>query len=127
MFLFCTLFTRGHNFYDFLFAFPIGVALSKLGLLLKEKIAAREENYFLRFDLYEKTGTKFKMSELLPLKVYPFTLLERKPIFNSNSAFKGLLHWFFLTCIEITGTNWYCFNSKTVENCKEKLRRVKKL
>ena len=43
-----------------------------------------------------------------------------------TSDFKGLLHC-FLTCIEITGTNWYCFNLKNVENCKETLKRVKKL
>ena len=39
---------------------------------------------------------------------------------------KGLLHC-FSTCIEITGKNWYCFNLKNVENCKEKFQRVKKL
>ena len=40
--------------------------------------------------------------------------------------FKGLLHC-FSTCIEITGTNWYWFNLKNIENCKEKSQRVKKL
>ena len=40
--------------------------------------------------------------------------------------FKGLLHC-FSTCIEINGSNWYCFNLKNVENCKEKIQRVKKL
>ena len=39
---------------------------------------------------------------------------------------KGLLH-FFSACIEITGNNWYYFNLKNVENCKEKFQRVKKL
>ena len=33
----------------------------------------------------------------------------------------------FSTGTEITGNNWYCFISKNVENCKEKLQRVKKL
>ena len=48
--------------------------------------------------------------------------------YNENilNAIKGLLHC-FSTSIEITGKNWYCFNLKNVENCKEKFQRVKKL
>ena len=45
---------------------------------------------------------------------------------GQEPTFKGLLHC-FSTCIEIVGNNWYCFNLKNVENCKEKFRRVKKL
>ena len=34
--------------------------------------------------------------------------------------FKGLLHY-FSTCTDIAENNWYCFNLKNVENCKEKI------
>ena len=47
-------------------------------------------------------------------------------LLGQEPTFKGLLHC-FLTCIESTGTNWYYFNLKNVENCKEKFQRVKKL
>ena len=49
-----------------------------------------------------------------------------KTLYLSKFHFKGLLHC-FSTCIEITGNNWYCFNLKNVDNCKEKFQRVKKL
>ena len=44
--------------------------------------------------------------------------------------------WFVVVCgvcgismdpIEITGSNWYCFIFKNVENCKDIFQRVKKL
>ena len=60
-----------------------------------------------------------------PIKMLPY---HEVPVAQwvKTLTLKGLLHC-FLTCTEITGTYWYFFNLKNVENCKQKFQRVKKL
>ena len=60
---FPAVFTKGNNFHNFLLAFLDNLALSKWDLLLKE---------ILTFKC--RREAKMKMVELLPQKVYLFTL-----------------------------------------------------
>ena len=43
---FSSIFTKGNNFCDFLFASIDGIALPKWGLFLKERIFSKRSNFF---------------------------------------------------------------------------------
>ena len=65
--------------------FKNGVAFSKWGLLLKERICFQGSKFFLlRVDSPGKGGNKDR-SKLLPLKVYPFTIIPNRTLFCSFS------------------------------------------
>ena len=49
----------------------------KMGSILNERICSYGSKFFLlRIDLYEEARQKMKMTELFPLKVCPFTLVD---------------------------------------------------
>ena len=85
-------FTKGNNFHDFLFAsladiaFPkwkMGFTLKGKNLLLLEQILSFKSKPLLRRE------PKLKMTELLPLKVYPCTIIKgRYCLFRLSSADK---------------------------------------
>ena len=71
---FSTISDKGDNFCDFLFAFLYTHPLLKRGLLLKERICSPWEQIFpFSVDPFSE-GSKLILSELSPLKVYPFPL-----------------------------------------------------
>ena len=69
------IFTKEDNVYDFLFA--LTKQFSQRGLLLKERICSCRSKFFpSKVDTIDKGG-KMKMAELLPLEIYPFTLIKQ--------------------------------------------------
>ena len=83
---FFAMFSKGDNFRDFLFAYLEEEIFPKWGLLLKERLCSDGDKFFfsLRVDP-EADGRKNRNDELLPLKVYPFTL-KRQFRINCNPA-----------------------------------------
>ena len=74
---FSPMFTKGDNFRDFLFAYLEDDVFPKWRLLLKERICSKGGKVFpLRADLFIWEAT-MKITELLPLKVYLFTLKSK--------------------------------------------------
>ena len=69
---------RGTIFNDFLFTPWDDVAVVNCVLFLRERICHKRSEFFsLRVDTPVKKGGKIKMTELLPLKVYPRRRRER--------------------------------------------------
>ena len=67
------LFSKGDNYCDFLFAYLEDEVLSKWGLLLKEFALMAAKSFLHKMTQFIWEAT-MKITELLPLKVYPFTL-----------------------------------------------------
>ena len=73
-------FSKGNNFYDFLFtfldnkSFAEGSAVKGKNLLLLEQI----HSFNSRPPLGKGGGGKMKIEQLLPLREYPFTLIGIK-------------------------------------------------
>ena len=71
-------FSKDYNFSYFSFASLGNETLSKISLLLKERICSWRSKFFpLRVDSNRKKEAKLNLSELLPLKVQPFTLIHQ--------------------------------------------------
>ena len=74
---FSAMFSKGDNFRDFLFAYLEDDVFPKWSLLLKERICSKGSKVFpLLDDLFIWEAT-MKVTELFPLKVYPFTLKSK--------------------------------------------------
>ena len=73
---FFAIFSKGDNFRDFLFVHLEDKVFPKWDLLVKKRMCSDGSKFFPLCDdpnLYEAT---MKMTELLPLKVYPFILIR---------------------------------------------------
>ena len=69
------MFSKGDNFLKFLFTYQEDEVFQKWGLLIKERICSEESKLFsLGVDPYQDGRQKMEIKELLPIKVFPFTL-----------------------------------------------------
>ena len=70
---FSAMFSKGDNSPNFLFSNLKDEVFPKWGLLLKEKNCSDESKFFPLRDDPNLYGRHMKMTELLALKVYPFS------------------------------------------------------